>query len=56
MKYEEMTFAQLRNAINQIDNDLRNFPNMSQRDKDNLSYERMQLNGHFQRRMAKMLM
>ena len=55
MKYEEMTFNQLRSEMNRIDNTIRNFPSMSQQEKEKLICERMKINGYFQRRMAKML-
>ena len=42
--YNEMSCGELRRQLNQIDNDLRNFPNMSQVEKDRLTYERMNIN------------
>lgn len=43
--YNNMSCAELRRQLDQIDNDLRNFPAMSQVDKDRLIYERMKVNG-----------
>ena len=55
MKYEEMTCTQLRNTMNQIDNDLRNSSNMSQQDKDNLFNERMKADECLRHRITEML-
>lgn len=53
--YNEMSCGELRRQLNQIDNDLRNFPNMSQVEKDRLTYERMQINGVLLRKIAAIL-
>ena len=43
--YNNMSCGELRRQLNQIDNDLRNFPTMSQVEKDRLIYERKKVNG-----------
>ena len=43
--YNEMSCGELRRQLNRIDDDLRRFPNMSQIEKDRLTYERMNING-----------
>ena len=53
--YNEMSCGELRRQLNQIDNDLRNFPGMSQVEKDRLTYERMQINGVLLRKIAAIL-
>ena len=53
--YDNMSCAELRRQLNQIDADLRNFPTMSQVEKDHLTYERMKVNGILLRKIAKML-
>ena len=53
--YNEMSCGELRRKLNQINNDLRNFPNMSQVEKDRLTYERMNINGVLLRKVAAML-
>ena len=53
--YNEMPCNELRRRLNQIDNDLRNFPGMSQVEKDRLTYERMQINGVLLRKIAAIL-
>lgn len=53
--YNEMSCGELRRQLNQIDNDLRNFTNMSQVEKDRLTYERMNINGILLRKIAAML-
>ena len=53
--YNNMSCAELRRQLNQIDNDLRNFPSMSQVDKDRLTYERMQVNGILLHKIAEIL-
>ena len=53
--YNKMSCGELRRQLNQIDNDLRNFPNMSQIEKDRLTYERMQVNGILLRKIAAIL-
>lgn len=53
--YNEMSCGELRRQLNQIDNDLRRFPNMSQVEKDRLTYERMQINGVLLRKIAAIL-
>jgi hypothetical protein len=50
-----MSCAELRRQLNQIDNDLRNFPTMSQVEKDRLTYERMKVNGILLHKIAKIL-
>ncbi len=54
-KYNEMSCGELRRQLNQIDNDLRRFPNMSQIEKDRLTYERMNINGVLLRKVAAIL-
>ena len=53
--YDNMSCAELRRQLNQIDNDLRNFPTMSQVEKDRLTYERMKVNGILLHKIAKIL-
>ena len=53
--YNEMSCGELRRQLDQIDNDLRNFPGMSQVEKDRLTYERMKANGALLRKIAAML-
>lgn len=53
--YNEMSCNELRRRLNQIDNDLRRFPNMSQVEKDRLTYERMNINGVLLRKIAAIL-
>ena len=53
--YNNMSCAELRRQLNQIDNDLRNFPTMSQVEKDRLTYERMKVNGILRHKIAKIL-
>lgn len=53
--YNEMSCGELRRQLNQIDNDLRRFPGMSQLEKDRLTYERMQINGILLRKIAAIL-
>lgn len=53
--YNEMSCGELRRKLNQIDNDLRCFPNMSQVEKDRLTYERMKVNGALLRKIAAIL-
>ena len=53
--YNEMSCGELRRQLNQIDNDLRRFPNMSQVEKDRLTYERMNINGVLLRKIAAIL-
>ena len=53
--YNEMSRGELRRQLNQIDNDLRRFPNMSQVEKDRLTYERMNINGVLLRKIAAIL-
>lgn len=53
--YNEMSCGELRRQLNQIDNDLRRFPNMSQVEKDRLVYERMNINGVLLRKIAAIL-
>lgn len=53
--YNNMTCGELRRQLNQIDNDLRRFPNMSQVEKDRLTYERMKVNGALLRKIAAIL-
>ena len=50
--YNKMSCGELRRQLNQIDNDLRRFPGMSQLEKDRLTYERMQINGILLRKIA----
>ena len=53
--YDNMSCAELRRQLNQIDADLRNFPSMSQVDKDRLTYERMKVNGILRHKIAAIL-
>lgn len=53
--YNEMSCGELRRQLNQIDNDLHNFPGMSQIEKDRLTYERMNINGVLLRKVAAIL-
>lgn len=53
--YNKMSCGELRRQLNQIDNDLRRFPSMSQVEKDRLTYERMQINGVLLRKIAAIL-
>ena len=53
--YNNMSCGELRRQLNQIDNDLRNFPTMSQVEKDRLTYERMKVNGILLHKIAKIL-
>ena len=53
--YDNMSCAELRRQLNQIDADLRNFPTMSQVEKDRLTYERMKVNGILLHKIAKIL-
>ena len=53
--YNNMSCGELRRQLNQIDNDLRNFPGMSQVDKDRLTYERMKINGILLHKIAEIL-
>ena len=53
--YNDMSCGELRRQLNQIDNDLRNFPAMSQVEKDRLTYERMKVNGILLHKIAKIL-
>ena len=53
--YNEMSCGELRRQLDQIDTDLRCFPNMSQIEKDRLAYERMKINGALLRKIAALL-
>lgn len=53
--YDSMSCAELRRQLNQIDADLRNFPTMSQVEKDRLTYERMKINGILLHKITKIL-
>ena len=53
--YDSMSCAELRRQLNQIDADLKNFPTMSQVEKDRLTYERMKVNGILLHKIAKIL-
>lgn len=53
--YNKMSCGELRRQLNQIDNELRNSPNISQAEKDRLTYERMNINGVLLRKIAAML-
>lgn len=53
--YNNMSCAELRRQLNQIDADIRNFPTMSQVEKDRLTYERMKVNGILLHKIAKIL-
>ena len=53
--YNDMSCGELRRQLNQIDNDLRRFPSMSQVEKDRLTYERMKVNGVLLRKIAAIL-
>jgi hypothetical protein len=50
-----MSCAELRRQLNQIDDDLLNFPTMSQVEKDRLIYERMKVNGILRHKIAEIL-
>jgi hypothetical protein len=50
-----MSCGELRRQLNQIDNDLRNFPTMSQVEKDRLIYERRKVNGILLHKIAEIL-
>lgn len=50
-----MSCGELRRQLNQIDSDLRNFPTMSQVEKDRLTYERMKVNGILLHKIAAIL-
>lgn len=43
MTYSNMSCNELRRRMNQIDNDFRNFPHMSDVEKSRLTYERSQM-------------
>ena len=53
--YNSMSCGELRRQLNQIDNDLRNFPTMSQVEKDRLTYEWRKVNEILRRKIAKIL-
>ena len=53
--YNKMSCGELRRQLNRIDDDLRRFPNMSQIEKDRLTYERMNINGILLRKIAAIL-
>ena len=53
--YKDMSCGELKRIIDQIDTDLTDFPNMSQIEKDRLTYERMQANGILLRKIAAIL-
>lgn len=53
--YNKMSCGELRRQLNRIDDDLRNFPSMSQVEKDRLTYERMNINGVLLRKIATIL-
>ena len=53
--YNEMSCGELRRQLNRIDDDLRNFPSMSQVEKDRLTYERMNINGVLLHKIATIL-
>lgn len=53
--YNEMSCGELRRKLNQIDDDLRRFPGMSQIEKDRLTYERMNINGVLLHKIAAIL-
>lgn len=53
--YNEMSCGELRRQLDQIDDDLRNFPGMSQVEKDRLAYERMNINGVLLHKIAVIL-
>lgn len=53
--YNEMSCGELRRRLDQIDYDLRNFPGMSEVEKDRLTYERMKVNGALLRKIAALL-
>ena len=53
--YNEMSCGELRRQLDQIDDDLRNFPCMSQVEKDHLTYERMNINSVLLRKIAAIL-
>lgn len=53
--YNNMSCGELRRQLNQIDNDLRNFPTMSQVEKDRLTYERKKVNEILRHKIAAIL-
>lgn len=53
--YNDMSCGELRRQLNQIDNDLRNFPTMSQVEKDRLTYERMKVDSALLRKIVAIL-
>ena len=53
--YNNMSCAELRRQLKQIDDDLRNFPTMSQVEKDRLTYERMKINGILRHKITEIL-
>ena len=53
--YNNMSCAELRRQLNQIDNDLRNFPTMSQVEKDRLTYKRRKANETLRHKIAEIL-
>ena len=53
--YNDMSCGELKRIIDQINTDLTDFPNMSQLEKDRLTYERMQANGVLSRKIAAIL-
>ena len=53
--YDNMSCAELRRQLDQIDNDLRNFPTISQIEKDRLTYERMKVNDILVHKIEKIL-
>ena len=53
--YEDMSCGELKRIIDQINTDLTDFPNMSQVEKDRLTYERMQANGVLLRKIDAIL-
>lgn len=53
--YNKMSCGELRRKLDQIDDDLRRFPNMSQIEKDRLTYERANINGVLLRKIAAIL-
>ena len=53
--YNKMSCGELRRKLDQIDDDLRRFPNMNQIEKDRLTYERANINGVLLRKIAAIL-
>ena len=53
--YNKMTCGELKRRLDKINNDLFNFPSMSQVEKDSLIYERMNIEGVLLHKIAAIL-